>query len=173
MKNILNLKTTKDLYHSFIYPYLNYCCCVWGLACITYLSKLHLIHERIARLIWGKQKYYPSHGLFKELNMLSIYDINKCSLGIFCYKFNFGLLPDVFDNFFTKVCNIQRHHTRSQCNFHVRASHTNYVDKSVKYRGTLLWNQLRDNVKNSPNFNMFKKQLVFFFMWFMNVSCML
>ena len=39
VKNKLNLKTTKDLYHSFIYPYFDYCC----LACITYLSKLHII----------------------------------------------------------------------------------------------------------------------------------
>ena len=92
-----------------------------GLACITYLSKLHTIQKRIARLILGKQKYYPSHGLFKELNMLSIYDINKCSLGVFCYmyKFNFGLLSDVFDNFFTTVSNVHRHNTRFQCNFQV------------------------------------------------------
>ena len=173
VKTILNLKTAKDLYYSFIYPYLNYCCCVWGLACITYLSKLHIIQKRIARLILGKQKYYPSHGLFKELDMLSIYDINKCSLSMFCYKFYFGLLPDVVDNFFTKVSNVHRHHTRSQRNFHVRASRTIYVDKSVKYRGTLLWNQLRDNVKNSPNFNIFKKQLVSFLRgsWMSVVCC--
>ena len=127
-----------------------------GLACITYLSRLHIIQKRIARLILGKQKYYPSHGLFKELDMLSIYDMNKCSLSMFCYKFNFGLLPDVFDNFFTKVSNVHRHHTRSQCNFHVRASRTIYVDKSVKYRGTLLWNQLRDNVKDRAHLSTFK-----------------
>ena len=124
--------------------------------------KSYTIQKRIARLILGKQKYYPSHGLFKELNMLSIYDINKCSLGTFCYKFNFGLLSDVFDNFFTEVSNVHRHNTRFQCNFHVRASRTIYIDKSVKYRGTLLWNQLRDKVKNSPNFNISKKQLVSF-----------
>ena len=100
VKPILNLKTTKDLYYFFIYPYLNCGFCVCGLACITYLSKLNIIPKRIARLILGKQKYYPSHGLFKELDMLSIYDINKYSLSMFCYKFNFGLLPDVFDNFF-------------------------------------------------------------------------
>ena len=116
----LNVKTTKDLYYSLIYLYLNYYC-VWLLACITYLSKLHIIQKCIARLILGKPKYYPSHGLFKELDILSTYDINKSSSGMFCCKFNFGLLSDVFDNFFTKVSNIHRHHTRSQCNFHVRA----------------------------------------------------
>ena len=145
VKNILNLKTTKDLYYSFIYPYpyLNYCCCVWGLACITYLSKLHIIQKRIARLILGKQKYYPSHGLFKELDMLSIYDINKCSLGMFCYKnsildYYLMFLITSLLKYLTFIDIIQD--TRSQCNFHVRASHTIYVDKSVKYRGMLLWN---------------------------------
>ena len=41
-----------------------------GLACITYLPKLHIIHKRIGRLIFGKLKYYPSHELFKELDIL-------------------------------------------------------------------------------------------------------
>ena len=68
---------------------------------------------------------------------------------MFCYKFNCVLSPDVFDNFFAKVSNVHWHHTRSQCNFHVRASRTIYVDKSVKYRGTLLWSQSRDSIKKS------------------------
>ena len=142
-----------------------------GVLHVTYLSKLHIIQKRIAKLILGKQKYYPSHGLFKELDMLSIYDINKCSLSMFCYKFNFGLLPDVFDNFFIKVSNVHRHHTRFQRNF--RASRTIYVDKSVKYRSTLLWNQLKDNVKNLPNFNIFKNQWVSFLRgsWMTVVCC--
>ena len=48
-----------------------------------------------------------------------------------------------------------------------------YVDKSVTYRGTLLWNQLRDNVKNSPNFNIFKEQVVSFLRgsWMSAVCC--
>ena len=85
---------------------------------------------------------------YSKIRYVIIYEIKKCPLGMFCYKFNFVLFPDVFDNFFTKVSNVHRHHKRSQCNFLVRASRTIYVEKSVKYRGMLLWNQLRDNVKN-------------------------
>ena len=47
--------------------------------------------------------------------------------------------------------------------FYVRVSCNIHVGKSVKYSGTLLWNQLKYNVKNSPNFNIFKKQLVTFY----------
>ena len=36
----LNLKTTNDLYYFSISSYLSNCCCV---ACVTYLSKLHMI----------------------------------------------------------------------------------------------------------------------------------
>ena len=66
-------------------------------------------------------------------------------------------------NFFTKVSKVHRHYTKSQCNVHVGASRIIYVDESVKYRGTLLWNRLRDNVKNPPNFNIFNEHLVSFY----------
>ena len=81
--------------------------------------------------------------------MLSIYVINKYSFGYVLLKFNFGLLADIFDFFFTKLSHVHGYHTRSQCNFHVRAWRTPYVDRSVKCRGTILWNQLKNNVKNS------------------------
>ena len=57
VKNILNLKTTKNLYYSFIYPYLNYCCCVWGLACITYSSKLHM--AGVLNKCWLLYRFVP------------------------------------------------------------------------------------------------------------------
>ena len=69
--------------------------------------------------------------------MLLIDDINKFSLGVFSSKFNVGLLPDIFDKFFTKISRVHGDHTRSQGNFHVRASRTINEDKSVKYRGTI------------------------------------
>ena len=73
----LEFEDDRDFYSSFIYLYLSYCSRVWGFACVTYLSKLHIIQKRIARLILGKQKYSTSHRSFKELNILSIYDKKK------------------------------------------------------------------------------------------------
>ena len=36
--------------HCNVKPYFSYCCCVSGLACITYSSKLYIIQKHIARL---------------------------------------------------------------------------------------------------------------------------
>ena len=119
-------------------------------------SNIHLwyYYTDIINLVdWNGKKHLIVTNVCHCMNIKQLF----CSLGMFCYKFNFGLLPVVFDNFFAKVSNVHRHHTRSQCDFHVRALRTICVDKFMKYRGTLLWNQFRDNVKNSPNFNIFKK----------------
>ena len=120
LKNIFDLKTRKNLYYHFIYPYFSYCW-VWVfyvlpicLSCISFRNVLNYG-------FWVSKTYYSSDGLFKELKMLSIYDINNCSLCMFCYKFDFGLLPDIVDNFFTKVARVHWHHTRFQCISYVRA----------------------------------------------------
>ena len=159
MKSSLNLKTNYLYYFSYTRIWVIVVVC--GVRCVTYLSKLHIIQKYIARLILGEQKYYPSRGLFEELNVISIFVINKSSLGAFCYKLNFGSLSDIFKNFFTKVSHVHGRHTTSQCNLHVRASRTIYVDTSVKYRGTILWNQMKNNINNSYP-NVFKKSLIFF-----------
>ena len=67
-------------------------------------------------------------------------------MGMSCYKFDLRLLPDIFDNFFTKISRVRGHHTRSQGN-HIRALRIICVDTSVKGRDTTLWNQLNDDAK--------------------------
>ena len=130
-------------------------------AIASQITSLTIVYS-IVYSFWCKQNYYPSHGLFEESDVLSIYYINKCSLGMFCYRLNFGLLPDIFENFFTNVSHVHEHHTTSQCKFHVRASRTICVDKSIWYRGTILSNQMKNNITNSSNLNVFRTSLVLF-----------
>ena len=46
-KRFLNHNSLMQLYNSFIYPYLNYCICVWGSACQTYLQPLITLQKKI------------------------------------------------------------------------------------------------------------------------------
>merc|ERR1712237_137959 len=55
-RKLLNPKTLTGLYYTFIYPYLNYCCTVWGISPESHLSKLHVLQKRIVRIISGKPK---------------------------------------------------------------------------------------------------------------------
>ena len=61
---LLNKNALKNLYHTFIYPYLTYCVEVWGSTKSVHLSPILLLQKKIIRLItfsergWFTQNQY-------------------------------------------------------------------------------------------------------------------
>ena len=146
-RKFLNKKTLTGLYYTFIYPYLNYCCTVWGTAPETHLKKLHILQKRIIRIIAGKPRLYPSENLFKSLRILPIQSLNTFKLSVFCHKWKCNLLPNIFSSFITYEEDFHEYNTRIA---HNRISHllylpknrTVYADNSVRYQAPLTWNNL-------------------------------
>ena len=85
-RKLLDRETLLTLYYSFIYPYLQYCNHVWGNTYTTYLQKLFVLQKRIVRVIAGVKPREHSAPLFKQLNILSIFQINIYVIGKFMYK---------------------------------------------------------------------------------------
>ena len=83
-RKVLNKKTLITMYYTFIYPYLNYCCTVWGSASSTHLSKLITLQKRIVRMISGKPRLFPSRELFINLRILAVDLLNRFKLILFC-----------------------------------------------------------------------------------------
>ena len=159
-RKVLNRKTLTGLYYTFIYPYLNYCCTVWGIASKTHLEKLFILQKRIIRIISGKPRLFPTQGLFKSLNILSIFDLNSFKLSMFCYKIKTASLPIVFHDFVTSIIDIHDHYTRSSHLFFIQTPRTVYGQNSVRYRAPLFWNSLRTDLINEENETAFKRKLI-------------
>ena len=51
VRRILDTNTLRNLYFTFVYPYLTYCVHVWGNAYKTYLTKLGKLQDKIMRII--------------------------------------------------------------------------------------------------------------------------
>ena len=49
-KSKLNKNTLINLHYTFIYPYITYCNVAWGRAPTIYLSKIHILQNRIIRI---------------------------------------------------------------------------------------------------------------------------
>ena len=85
LKHTFPTSALKTLYHSLIYPYLNYCNLIWGGTANMHLESLILLQKKCIRII-SKVGYYDHTGpLFKDHKMLTvseIYDYN-------CVKFIF------------------------------------------------------------------------------------
>ena len=62
-------------YYSLIYPYLTYCCQVWGATYLYNIEILNMLQKRVIRIICSETKHAHTEPLFKELKILNIYII--------------------------------------------------------------------------------------------------
>ena len=73
------------IYNSIVLPYLNYCNHIWGNTYKSHLSKLYILQKKAARIIiTNSHVRSPSAPLFKELIILSIYDLITLNTLILC-----------------------------------------------------------------------------------------
>ena len=114
----LNRETLVSLYYTFIYPYLTYCNSVWGYSFLYNLNRLHLLQKKAVRIISQVNWKTHTEPLFKDLEILPIKDINIYIIAQFMFRFHHGLLPEIFDSFFTTNYEIHSHDTRSRTHLH-------------------------------------------------------
>ena len=81
IRNFVDIKIIKTLYHSLVYPHLIYAIEVWGSANETHLNKILILQKKIVRLISFSDKrqpnysFLPSDPLFFKLEIHKIQDI--------------------------------------------------------------------------------------------------
>ena len=103
-KNVLFM-----IYNSIVLPYLNYCNHIWGNTYKSQLSKLYILQKKAARIITKSHVRSPSAPLFKELQILSIYDLITLNTLIFMYSINANSLSDKYS--FVLNSNIHNYNT--------------------------------------------------------------
>jgi Reverse transcriptase (RNA-dependent DNA polymerase) len=147
------------LYYSLVYPYLAYCNIVWA---STYESRLHrlvILQKRALRIIAGVPSFTHTRPIFSDLKLLNIEQIKTLQVGEFMYRYEHGLLPQVFRGFFRLGTEVHSHFTRNAKAYRPLFAHSNTRLFSIKLVGTLTWNKFPLHVRVAPNLQMFKKML--------------
>ena len=85
------------------------------------------------------ETYQP---LFELLKIMNIYEINLYLIANFMYLHYYGKLPETFNDYFVINDNI-----RSASKIHIDFKRTNYGKFSLQYRGTIIWNNLPNDLK--------------------------
>ena len=78
----------------------------------------------------------------KDLQILPIKEINIYIIAQFMFRFHNGLLPEIFDSFFTTNYEIHSHDTRSQTHLHPSIYKSELGRKGIRGRGMFIWNQI-------------------------------
>ena len=94
------------LYHTLIEPYFSYCNIIWGTHCSKHLDQLYHKQKKVIRIIANTKWNAHTAHLFRDFQLLSIFNLNKLQTCCFMYKISNCLLQTVFQNLFTLNSNI-------------------------------------------------------------------
>ena len=101
------------IYSSLFQSQLCYGIMAWGSASKNLIEKLYLLQKKAIRIISNASYTANSKPLFKELDLLNIWDLFEHQVANFMFDFDHGTLPDVFSSYFVKVKEIHSYNTRS------------------------------------------------------------
>ena len=97
--------------------------------------------------------------LFSEFGLLRVEQIRIAQIGEFMYRYDHDLLPLVYKGFFCHTSSIHSYKTRGSNSYRRDYAHTNTRLFSIKFTGTLVWNNIPLAIRSSPNLLIFKKKL--------------
>ena len=121
---------------------MQYCNHVWGNTCVTYLRKLHVLQKRIVRVIAGVKPREHSEPLFRNLNILTVFQINVYVIGKFMYQVYHKKTLKVFLSMFKFNSDVHGYETRQASHFHLPQPNKKLRKSSLCYRGAIIWNSI-------------------------------
>jgi len=156
----LNKTTLRQLYFSFLYPYLNYCSSIWGNASDNILWPLFKIQKRAIRILVNLRGRDSTRQSFYDLKLLRLPEIYKFSVLIFVYKFKNRLLPTVFDNFYTENRQVHRYQTRNADQFRTPLTKYRVAANFIKKTGVTIWQELNNEISHEKKIGLFKREVI-------------
>ncbi len=127
------------------------------LNCTPLLAQL-----RLPAITASKANYLSySAPIFAKLKVLKFNDLYRLNLGKFMSKYNYGLLPNSFNEMFTLAPSIHFYGTRKALkgDLYVNYNRTSIHKNSVVQRGTEYWNSLPRNFKQPATISTFSRKL--------------
>ena len=155
----LNKSVLLNLYYSFAYPYFIYCNHVWGNTYPINLNKMVVLQKKRIRIATCSPYRAHSKPLIVANKVLSVHEINVYIVGIFMYKYCNNGVPDIFNDFFQRNCELHNRNTRQSNDLHVRLARLDVRKCSLKIHGATIWNEIPMYIKLASSVNVFKQML--------------
>ena len=160
LRNALPSPLLSKIFKSCIQPHLDYCCSVWGFLPDSKLKKIQHIQNSAARIVKNNFDFKNIRGLelVKELGWQNFRERRDFLTSSLMFKCIHGIAPHYLSDQVVMMCDVIPYGTRStyDMNVHLPYARTEYFKKSFQYTGGELWNQLTDNIKESPTLRKFK-----------------
>ena len=157
LRHYVPLSTLRILYFSLIQLHLQYSILNWGRANKTLLMTIETLQNRIIRTLFKNIKT-PINMLYKEFNVLKLFDLFQLEAVKFMFKFENHMLPYCFYNYYDKINSVHQHLTRysTDGNFFLHSVTKQSGKQRLQYIGAKLWSTVPSDIKKL-SFNSFIK----------------
>ena len=148
-RTFLNKDTLRQLYFSFLFPYLSYCLIIWGKASESTLWPIFKMQKRSIRIINNLRGRDSTKSSFKSLNILRLPELYVFTVLIFMYKFKNGLLPPILSTLFNENRAFHNYPTRQSHSLRIPLTRTKLAATFIKKTGVSIWNSYGTFIKKT------------------------
>ena len=158
MRHFVNHQLIRTIYYSCVYSRIQYGIEVFGMCNSGLINKLQVIQNKLLRILGSKDRYYSTHALHKEFDILTVLGIRNMLILKFVYNCVNGDPVDAFKNYFkrpshsygtSQAGNLLREPIRTE----------SYGRSTTHFTGATLWNELPLSLKARPSLDSFKYNL--------------
>ena len=157
IRGFLSKENIRTLYYALIYSRIKYGIVVYGQAKASNMKRIQTLQNKLLKVLAGKKYRYSTDKLHNEFDLLKVSDITNQEVLTFVYNFFSNGLPGIFNNYFQTFSENHNYNTRN-ASLRIRKIRRNneFGAKSIKNKGSDLWNNLNNNIKVSLNTKLFR-----------------
>ena len=154
-----------QLYYAYAYSKLIYGIEVYGNTSKTITNKLQVFQNRILKILYKVDWYTNTNLLHKTLSVLKLTDTRNLFIVKFVHRCKTGDISNVFKDYFTTRNKIHDKNTRNAYKYDIPSFRTtNYGQKTIKYLGAKLYNNLPKYITSFVSMNTFNKNVKYFYL---------
>ena len=159
----LRYYVSKDMlikvYHALFNSHLQYAILCWGNATATLINRLQVLQNRAIRNMFKIPRYSRLNNYYLNYRILKVDDLFDLEVGKFLHAHSKNCLPNCFSDFFQEIASVHQYNTRasSNRNYNTISCRSSRGQKSIKYYGPKIWNDIPNSCRDLPKIA-FKKQ---------------
>ena len=149
LRNKVPAGVMKNVYYAFVHSHILYGIELYANTFSTYIDRLIKLNNKILRILLNQSRFCSVNELYTSFNTLSIPVLHKRQILMLVHNtlYHSSSLPDVFANYFTLNSSVHTYSTRSHSDIHIYRAYTSFGQRSVTYKGGILWNSLPSDLK--------------------------
>ena len=145
----------RNLYFSFVYPYLTYCVEVWGNTHATYLDLIKLQKKCVRVITFSHYLEHTPHP-FKQLDILSFTKLVVQRISLLMFKHHIGITSLPTNNHFIENTTQHVYYTRQINNLQTPIGNNEKVYKLFSFHGINIWNHISRKITTDVSYACYK-----------------